>query len=246
MVIGCARLRCKAIGGRLRWIARAATIRFGRRSALWTVALVLSSGGCTGTPVPPPDPVIAWLGQSSYFDKWGGWRWSRRAPAAQGKDWIVQGRAISGAAAKLETLLANRDSRVELPQVAFALGYLGRSESLPVLMAALDSPDFYVRMEAAASLGRLDDERAIGPLCHVLANDQDSNVRGNAALSLGRIKAPERQDEVRACLGAVLRAEESASQPVATAPWDTYLHGFVVDCVRSALGELDAGGQDGG
>ncbi|MCK4342129.1 MAG: HEAT repeat domain-containing protein [Phycisphaerae bacterium] len=101
--------------------------------------------------------------------------------------WVQAGREIEGGEAVLQKLLRTADGRVDLPQVAYALGWLGGTCSVPVLIEALDSDDVRVRIEAAASLGRLGHSMAIEALCESVYNDPDHNVRANACVALGMI-----------------------------------------------------------
>ncbi|MBI3459882.1 HEAT repeat domain-containing protein [Candidatus Acetothermia bacterium] len=101
--------------------------------------------------------------------------------------WLRSGRQIDGIEVILQKFLRTRDSRIDLAQVAYVLGWLGSSQSVPALINALYLNNSRVRTEAAASLGRLGDIKAVEPLCQRLIHDNDHNVRANAAVALGMI-----------------------------------------------------------
>jgi HEAT repeat protein len=73
---------------------------------------------------------------------------------------------------------------------AEALGKIGTIDvflTLSKLLPALDDPSPYVRAMMAATLGELQDARAIAPLREML-QDKDETVRGMAAWALGNIE----------------------------------------------------------
>ncbi len=71
---------------------------------------------------------------------------------------------------------------------ASALGELGSVSSLPVLIAALDASDKYLRILAAKAIGEFGEEArpAVAPLAALL-EDPDRDVRRSAVVALGRI-----------------------------------------------------------
>ncbi len=119
------------------------------------------------------------------------------------EEWLEEGRRIERIASSLTALLRHKDPEVDLPQVAYALGWLGDATGVPVLIDALDSEDVYLRIEAAAALGRLADKRAIPVLCKTAVKDENHNARANAVAALGSFEGP----EVRACLESALKDE---------------------------------------
>jgi len=131
--------------------------------------------------------VIEWLQQVPYADADNPCPSSRPEKKIDYETWFRSGRQIKGSEAALLKLLRTHDSRVDLAQVAYALGWVGGSPSVPVLIEALGSDNSRVRVEAAASLGRLGDSRAVEPLCKRLSHDSDNNVRANACVALGMI-----------------------------------------------------------
>ena len=75
--------------------------------------------------------------------------------------------------------------------VAEALGETGDRIAAPLLCMALEHG--FVPVTAANSLGRIGDERAIGPLVRALEGSKDGELRASAARALGRIKKPRRR-----------------------------------------------------
>jgi hypothetical protein len=146
------------------------------------------------------------------------------APASQPdvEDWIRRGEKIEGIATALDRLLKERHDGTDPAQVAYALGWLGNWRSTPVLVGALESRDVYVRIEAAAALGRVGDTRAVDPLCNCLANDPSSNVRANAALALSRFDS----NDAKRCLEVAASKDKSL---------------FVRDIAAKALHEITNG-----
>jgi hypothetical protein len=98
---------------------------------------------------------MMWLDERPYTIRFGGIG-AYTGPVPDLDDWIAEGRKIPKSKELLEQFLARRDARVDLRQVAFALACIGDSQSVSVLVAALDEPNGDVRKEIAASLGRLD------------------------------------------------------------------------------------------
>jgi len=80
--------------------------------------------------------------------------------------------------------------------------------ALASLTAALDERDKYLPSSAAEALGRIGDERAIGPLAALLnEKSRPTFVREDAARALGRIGG----EEAVAALEKALRGAEDAS-----------------------------------
>ncbi|NJN90290.1 MAG: HEAT repeat domain-containing protein [Leptolyngbyaceae cyanobacterium RM2_2_4] len=59
------------------------------------------------------------------------------------------------------------------------------------LIESLSTENAQVRAEAALVLGKIGDENAVPALCHVLATDEDPEVRRSAAEALGMIGGAE-------------------------------------------------------
>lgn len=149
--------------------------------------------------------VLAWLGEVSFRDADNPRAVPPQTTQPSYEAWLRKGKQIAGAAPILNQLLASGDPRADGPQVAYALGWLGNESSVPVLLQALRSDEVRLRIEAAASLGRLGDAKAIPALCNAAAGDRDANVRGNAVVALGAFHG----DEVQACLERALRDENA-------------------------------------
>jgi HEAT repeat protein len=75
---------------------------------------------------------------------------------------------------------------VESQSAAKQLVALGEA-AVPTLIGELTYPTSDVRRRAAQALGQIGDKRAVEPLLHVLAQDQDGVVRWVAALALGEL-----------------------------------------------------------
>jgi hypothetical protein len=101
--------------------------------------------------------------------------------------WIAEGRKIPDMERVLRRMLSERDSTVDLPMVAGALGGLGNSENVKVLIDALRQPDRWVRIYAADALGELRDPRAVQPLGMLLADEEDQSVRMSVLSALYEI-----------------------------------------------------------
>lgn len=144
------------------------------------------------------------------------------------KAWLNAGRQIEGAEEILKELLATRDRRVDLAQVAYALGWLGGEKSGSTLTDALSDADSRIRIEAAASVGRIKFASAVKPLCTALSEDRDSNVRANAAWALGEIGGPVAHD----CLA------RAVSDP------DPFVRDMVKDALRNAHPEKGAASRE--
>lgn len=108
------------------------------------------------------------------------------------KDWEVRwGAALAlgrikdeGAAQPLVHALEDKEKGVRMAAMR-ALTNIGRADA--ELVAHFLSDDYeFVRCEAAWSLGRVGDTRAIEPLAHALS-DENIFVRGRAAWALGEI-----------------------------------------------------------
>jgi HEAT repeat protein len=74
---------------------------------------------------------------------------------------------------------------------ALALGMIKDKRAVESLIAALDDKEKSVRKRVASALGELKDDRAIKPLGIVFKRDRSSDVRSQAAISLGKLNAVE-------------------------------------------------------
>ncbi len=144
-------------------------------------------------------------------------KWVREAPfddpiAMQQKanfsyeDWFARGRALPGAIEKLVDMLEHED--LEHPsgdgmRVAYALGWIGdrRPAIVNALIRSLGSRDITLRVEAASALGRQGDACVL-PILEKLMTDkqEDTNVRANACISIGRIGSPSSEALIRSAL----------------------------------------------
>ncbi len=86
---------------------------------------------------------------------------------------------------------ANRFVRTTAPLLVLVmlllLGGTARADSVDTLIKQLGDSSDKVRLAAALNLAKVEDERAILPLAKTLLNDSDKNVRGAAAVGLGKI-----------------------------------------------------------
>jgi len=103
------------------------------------------------------------------------------------KAWYQSGSKINNSEEILIRFLKERDKRVYLPQVAFALGSIGTEKSMPALIEALSDEDELIRIEAASSLKFFGCEKVVRALCKIVVSDNDVNVVANACISLGEI-----------------------------------------------------------
>src|SRR6185369_11009081 len=93
--------------------------------------------------------------------------------------------ADPAAGADLATLIKDVNVGVRR-RTALALGRIGGSDTLPLLIPALSDPDEAVRAAAAFSVGLVGDAQGAVPLERTLA-DPSAMVRGRAAEGLGLI-----------------------------------------------------------
>jgi HEAT repeat protein len=143
-------------------------------------------------------------------------------------------------------LKAFRTKNAEVGEaVAEALGETGDRIAAPLLCMALEHR--FVPVTAANALGRIGDERAIGPLLRALESSSNSELRASSARALGRIKKnprrrtiPNSQLLAEAKLIPALRAaladpERSVRINAAVALWQL----GDKNCGRQAIAELD-------
>ncbi len=130
--------------------------------------------------------VTQWLQQAPVFSSWNVPLPSQTTPSLE--SWVAAGKRIQHAPSILSGLLLRNDTNAVLSDVAFALGWIGNTDNVPVLVAALKHSDPEVRKHAAVALGRLGAKSATNALCQTLQKDRDETVRANAAMALGSLK----------------------------------------------------------
>lgn len=120
----------------------------------------------------------------------------QQTPNFSYEDWFKRGRALPYSIETLIKMLERED--LEKPsgngmRVAYALGWIGdkRKQIVEVLTKSLGSKDLNLRIEAVSALGRQGDASVAPTIEKLLLNtEEDANIRGNACISLGRLKAP--------------------------------------------------------
>ena len=112
--------------------------------------------------------------------------------------WFDEGAALPNSVNVLIELLQREDlahpSGIGM-RTAYALGWIGdqRPSGIDALLRILKSKDTALRAEGAAALGRLaKGDPRVPRVLEALLKDpsEDVNVRANACISLGRLKAP--------------------------------------------------------
>src|SRR5262245_5660752 len=86
-------------------------------------------------------------------------------------------------------------SRIALCTLRFAVALLAmmvcarvaRADGVTTLIKQLGDSSARIRLAAAVNLAKSGDERGILPLAKTLLNDSDKNVRGAAAVGLGKL-----------------------------------------------------------
>lgn len=126
--------------------------------------------------------IREWLGRAN---SWA--IFHPRIPSENFNVWLADGKKFSAPEPVLRDFLQRRDPTVDLPLVAYALGFFGNSKSTHVLIGALDSEVLMLRLLSAASLGELRDVRAVEPLGKLYLVEPDENVRLNIVVALSRI-----------------------------------------------------------
>jgi HEAT repeat protein len=91
----------------------------------------------------------------------------------------------------LEALLSDRDTTTQ-SQAAQALAIWGTEDSVPALVKALQSQDFFVRTEVIKALGEIKSEKAAGPLAARLTDGSDRLGAADALKKIG----PKAESEV--------------------------------------------------
>jgi hypothetical protein len=120
----------------------------------------------------------------------------RQKPDFSYEDWFKRGRALPYVNETLIKLLEREDPKNPSGngmRTAYALGWVGdrRRQIIDVLHKSLASKDIRLRIEAVSALGRQGDASVLPTLEKLLLNKaEDANIRGNACIAIGRIKAP--------------------------------------------------------
>ncbi len=120
----------------------------------------------------------------------------QKKPDFSYEDWFKRGRALPNAVESLIELLKRED--LENPSgigmcAAYGVGWIGdkRPQISEALLRCLASKDLNLRIEAVAALGRQGDASIVPTLAKLLLDKNENiNVRGNACISIGRLKAP--------------------------------------------------------
>ena len=107
------------------------------------------------------------------------------------RSWLRMGSRIPAVEQTLKRMLAHRDDRVLLAQVALASRWIAGRRSVPALILMLEWEDAEDRRQAAVLLGELGDAKAVGPICARLEQDPDWRVRTQCCVALARIGRPE-------------------------------------------------------
>lgn len=166
--------------------------------SLAPLALCLLLAGCATTQAPPParapvrqaavdlDTKVSWILR---LEQERALRVADTSPAA------ASGAPPAGAQPPtfvpatepdLAAMLVDPDASVRR-RAALAIGRVGLSEGVPLLVDRLADPDADVRAMAAFGLGLLGDVDAVGPLLRTLGEDAAVPVRGRAIEALGLI-----------------------------------------------------------
>jgi len=91
---------------------------------------------------------------------------------------------------------ADRDDPRVRRYMALALGHVGDTRAVPVLLRALSDDDPETRIYSIWALGSLGDKRALVPLLE-LAQDDDPGIRKMVVYGLGALRAEEARDTLR-------------------------------------------------
>ena len=106
------------------------------------------------------------------------------------EEWLKEGKDIPHISKSLNNLFYQKNPSIDMALVAYSLGFLGDSKSIPLLIYSLKNGDDRLRIESAAALGHLKDKRAIKELCEKAIGDVDHNVRANCVVALEEIGDP--------------------------------------------------------
>lgn len=169
-------------------------------SSRFMTILLLSTSCCclAGCKDSKEEEVIQWLKKmpQSHADaeKWGVVAYPSE------EEWADAGHKIEGIEDILIALLENPtdemldpNERLDTLHVAYALGYVGSSKSVPILSKVLEdkSKFMWVRVNAATALGGIGDPRAIEPLCRIVScGEEYDTLRISAIAGLWMIGDP--------------------------------------------------------
>lgn len=134
-------------------------------------------------------------------------------------------------------ILAKSDEAYLRRRVALAVGRVGLSEGVEILLDLLDDPEMEVRRMAAFGLGLIGDVTATIPLSSAL-NDISPRVQGQAARSLARIGAVSEVEDIGAMVGRYVTAAFVVDPEDVSYPLDDEIEAFRLGVY--ALGELKA------
>ncbi|BEQ13569.1 HEAT repeat domain-containing protein [Desulfoferula mesophila] len=112
--------------------------------------------------------------------------------------------------------LAGSSCRQVRAVAVYALGEMGESRAVELLVILLQDPDRHIRRIAVRALGKIGDPRALEPLAAVLVNDnEDLSVRCAAAWALGGLGDPRAHEALRSAAnsphGRLNRASREAA-----------------------------------
>jgi hypothetical protein len=164
------------------------------------LVLIFGSFCCclTGCKPSKEEQVITWIKrmpQSHMTAKeWG------VIPYSTIEEWVDAGHRIEGIEKTLIEILNNPtdemldlNERLDKWHVLFAIGYVGSSKSIPVLVRIMEDKNEYTweRIYAATALGGIGNPLAVEPLCRIVSCGEESDsLRTNAIGGLGMIGDP--------------------------------------------------------
>lgn len=138
--------------------------------------------------------VREWLNDIPHVQLWGIAKWEspeerRRASEFDFDVWVSRGRNTPNIEVILQRMVVHHDSNVDLARAAYALGEVGSTDSVPILIRCLDSPDPSLRFMAVEALGKLGDARAVDALGTrlLLVAQRDENALTSIVSALGSI-----------------------------------------------------------
>ncbi|MHC4546435.1 MAG: HEAT repeat domain-containing protein [Planctomycetota bacterium] len=116
------------------------------------------------------------------------------------EEWVDAGRRIEGIEKTLIGILNNptdemldENERLDNRHIIFAIGFVGSSNSIPVLIRIIEDKNEFIpyRIFAATALGGIGDPLAVEPLCRIVScNEESDSLRANAIAGLGKIGDP--------------------------------------------------------
>lgn len=134
-------------------------------------------------------------------------------------------------------VLAKSDEAYLRRRVALAVGRVGLSEGVEILLDLLDDPEMEVRRMAAFGLGLIGDVAATVPLSSAL-NDISPKVQGQAAQALARIGAVSAVEDIGSMVGRYVTAAFVVDPEDIGYPLDAEIEAFRLGVY--ALGDLKA------